>query len=82
MGMVSLAVGYAVNNHLAFRLFTLSDPGTINLVKSSSSVVSAIVLWQFANRNPKRLQWVAIGYQMIGLIISQVCLGSNNSMMN
>jgi peptidoglycan biosynthesis protein MviN/MurJ (putative lipid II flippase) len=70
--MVSLAVGYAVNNHLAFHLFTLSDPGTINLVKSSSSVVSAIVLWQFADRHPKRLQWVAIGYQMLGLVISQV----------
>jgi hypothetical protein len=29
LGMMTLALGYTINNHLAFYLFKLADPGTI-----------------------------------------------------
>jgi hypothetical protein len=72
MGMASLAFGYAASNHLKLYLFTISDDPTIALINMGSSVMSAIVLWQFADRHPKRLQWVAIITQTTGLVISQV----------
>jgi hypothetical protein len=72
MGIASLALGYTVSNHLKLYLFTISDHPAIALINTGSSVMSAIVLWQFADRHPKRLQWVAIITQTTGLVISQV----------
>ena len=43
-GMILLAFLYLVNNHIFFYLVTLADPGTINLVKSASTFLSAGIL--------------------------------------
>jgi UDP-galactose transporter len=56
---------------LAFYLFTIADPGTINLVKASSTFISALILLKFANRHPVKLQWFAIVFQVLGLVVSQ-----------
>lgn len=71
-GMILLAFLYLVNNHIFFYLVTLADPGTINLVKSASTFLSAGILWMFAGRIPSKLQWFAICFQTLGLITSQV----------
>ncbi|KAI8903158.1 nucleotide-sugar transporter-domain-containing protein [Gorgonomyces haynaldii] len=71
LGMVFLSVMYLVNNHLAFFLYTISDPGTIHLIKSSSSVISALILWFFVGRITSKQQWIAIVIQMCGLVVTQ-----------
>lgn len=71
-GMIILAFLYLVNNHIFFYLVTLADPGTINLVKSASTFLSAGILWMFAGRIPSKLQWFAICFQTLGLVTSQV----------
>jgi drug/metabolite transporter (DMT)-like permease len=70
---MGLALGYALNNHLVLSVVTAADPGTINLVNSSSSVLSAFFLWRFADRRFVRLQWIAVSLQMMGIVMfSQV----------
>lgn len=50
----------------------VADPGTINIVKSASTLLSAIILWIALDRKPTPNQWLALCFQMTGLIISQV----------
>ncbi|KAI8903157.1 nucleotide-sugar transporter-domain-containing protein [Gorgonomyces haynaldii] len=71
MGMVLLSLMYLVVNHMFFYLFTISDPGTIYLFKSSSSLMSAVIFWVFLGRITTRIQWVAIGIQCCGLVVTQ-----------
>ena len=94
-GMILLSVLYLVNNHVFFYLVTyvflsfnvildniysLADPGTINLVKSSSTFLTATILWTFVNRVPTKIQWFSIAFQSLGLITSQYdeCKGSSS----
>ncbi|KAJ3158350.1 hypothetical protein HK101_001322 [Irineochytrium annulatum] len=65
-----LAAMYAFNNHLAFRLFLLADPGTIALIKAGSTFISAFILTLFG-RTQAKLQWVSIFLQLSGIITSQ-----------
>jgi hypothetical protein len=71
--MMGLALFYTLNNHLAIYLIVAVDLGTINLVKSFSSVVTALILWRFADRKIVRVQWFAVTFQMFWSIESQVC---------
>ncbi|KAJ3106026.1 hypothetical protein HDU97_007210 [Phlyctochytrium planicorne] len=66
-----LALLYTVNNHFAFSLFLLVDPGTISLVKSASTFISAYILYTIFGRMTNRLQWLAIALQAFGIIASQ-----------
>jgi hypothetical protein len=53
-------------------LVRATNTGTINLVKSSSTFVTAVILWLLAGRITTQMQWVAIAIQVLGLISSQV----------
>ncbi|TPX64615.1 hypothetical protein SpCBS45565_g05740 [Spizellomyces sp. 'palustris'] len=69
--IVMLTLMYGTNNHLTFYLFRLADPGTIQLVKSGSTLVSAGILYLFLARTISSLQWMAIVLQVCGLIVTQ-----------
>ncbi|KAJ2994118.1 hypothetical protein HDV02_001855 [Globomyces sp. JEL0801] len=71
LGMVGLSLMYLFNNHLAFYLFSLVDPGTINLVKSGSTFFTAVILFLAFKRETTTLQWIAIIIQLLALITSQ-----------
>ena len=66
-----LALLYGFNNQLAFALFRLADAASVTLIKSASSVVSAILLWMLLARPIAALQWIAIVLQVLGLWIVQ-----------
>ena len=66
-----LALLYCFNNQLAFALFRWADAASVTLVKSASSVVSAILLWLLLSRPITSLQWTAILLQVLGLWIVQ-----------
>jgi hypothetical protein len=68
-----LALGFALNNHLTVYLVLAADQRTINLVQSSSSIVSALILWRFVDRKIVRVQWFAVIFQAIWSILLQVC---------
>jgi hypothetical protein len=66
-----LAVLYAINNNIAFAVFRIADGANINLIKSGSSFLSALLL-RFALARPiSRVQWSAIFLQMFGLVVAQ-----------
>ncbi|KAJ3095452.1 hypothetical protein HDU97_006908 [Phlyctochytrium planicorne] len=69
--IAGLAALYAFNNHFGFWLFLMIDPGTIALVKSASTFISAYILWTIFGRTTNRLQWLAIILQGIGIVTSQ-----------
>jgi UDP-galactose transporter len=73
-----LALLYCFNNQLAFSLFRWADAATVTLIKSASSIVSALLLWVLLNRPIAPLQWHAITLQVLGLFIVQYdsCKGS------
>ena len=66
-----LAVLYVINNQLAFVLFLHVDIASISMFKSFSSLLAAILLWTFFERQLSREQWASILLQVIGLIIVQ-----------
>ncbi|KAI8998041.1 nucleotide-sugar transporter-domain-containing protein [Gaertneriomyces semiglobifer] len=69
--LFGLASLYAVNNHVAFATFQLADPGTIQLVKSGSTLISAVLTYCFLARHIASIQWLAIVLQVCGLITTQ-----------
>lgn len=66
-----LSVLYCFNNQLAFALFRWADAASITLIKSASSIVSALLLWALLSRPIAPLQWHAIALQVLGLFIVQ-----------
>jgi len=66
-----LSALYCGNNQLAFALFRWADAATVTLIKSSSSIVSALLLWLLLDRPIATLQWHAIVLQVLGLFIVQ-----------
>lgn len=67
----ALSLSYAINNHLAFWVFLLASPGTIQLIKSGSTFMTAFILYGILSRPISQLQWIAMALQMMGLIQSQ-----------
>jgi Nucleotide-sugar transporter len=66
-----LALFYATINNTVFVLFKLADPGTIQLIKSGITLITALALMLTVGQHIARLQWVAIGFQICGLIVTQ-----------
>jgi len=71
MSVGVLALLYCFNNNLQFVINTMADPGSILLVKNSSTFVSAIFLVVFVKRYLSSHQWVAILLQIAGLVVTQ-----------
>lgn len=68
----SLALLYAGINHTAYLVFRLADPGTVTLVKSSATILSAIILRLFLARGLAELQWHSLIVQLLAMAISQM----------
>jgi hypothetical protein len=74
---VVLAALYALNNNITFLLFRWADGANINLVKGGSSFISTVLLRFAFQRDFTEVQWVAIGLQVCGLLVSQFGANSN-----
>lgn len=70
-GYGHLALLYATINNTVFVLFKLADPGTIQLIKSGITLITALVLMCTLGTKIARLQWVAIGLQICGIVVTQ-----------
>lgn len=66
-----LAIFYSVNNNLTFVIFQRADSANIALMKSTSSVVSAILLRFGLDRAISSTQWSAVWLQACGLVVTQ-----------
>eukprot|EP00172_Hildenbrandia_rubra_P002109 Plantae.Rhodophyta-Hildenbrandia_rubra.ctg27719.p1 GENE.Plantae.Rhodophyta-Hildenbrandia_rubra.ctg27719~~Plantae.Rhodophyta-Hildenbrandia_rubra.ctg27719.p1 ORF type:complete len:357 (+),score=52.05 Plantae.Rhodophyta-Hildenbrandia_rubra.ctg27719:286-1356(+) len=78
--MFCLAAIYMVNNGIAFFLFKKADPGSITLIKSGATIVSAIMLYFWRNFKLSPSRWTVIILQVIGLIVAQYnnCTGKSH----
>lgn len=63
-GFSKLALLYALINNTVFVLYKLADPGTIQLIKSGITLVTALVLWFTLGTRIAKLQWIAIMLQV------------------
>jgi hypothetical protein len=66
-----LAVLYCINNNIAFRIFRVVDGANVNLIKSGSSFISALLLSFVFGRALSRVQWSAVCLQVFGLVVVQ-----------
>jgi hypothetical protein len=67
-----LATLYSINNNIYFAVFRIADGANINLIKSGSSFVSALMLRSLLGRAISHVQWSAIFLQILGLLVAQV----------
>ncbi|GAM87621.1 hypothetical protein ANO11243_056480 [Dothideomycetidae sp. 11243] len=70
-GMAHLALMYAVINNAIFVLFRLADPGTISLVRSGITLITALNLLVTAGQRISKRQWLAISFQICGVLVTQ-----------
>lgn len=77
--MLGLAGIYCVNNGLMFWLFARADPGSITLIKSGGTIVSAVLMYLWRDFRLSGVRWAVILVQMLGLIVAQydMCLGKS-----
>lgn len=54
-----------------FVLYRLADPGTIQLIKSGITLVTAITSLVFLRSKIAKTQWLAIVLQICGLVVTQ-----------
>lgn len=66
-----LAALYCFNNGLMFWLFARADPGSITLVKSGATVVSAVLLYFVRGLRLSACRWMVIVVQMLALVVAQ-----------
>ncbi|KAM4062782.1 nucleotide-sugar transporter [Hirsutella rhossiliensis] len=70
-GFYVLALCYTLINNSIFISYMLADPGTIQLVKSGSTFITAIVMVAALNTPVSQVQWFAVILQPFGLILAQ-----------
>lgn len=75
--MAGLATLYCLNNALMFILFARADPGSITLIKSGATVVSAALMYVWRRFRLSVNRWLVISLQMLGLVVAQFdsCVG-------
>ena len=78
-GFAHLALLYAVINNTAFALYKIADPGTISLIKSSITLVTALLTRFTLGTKVAKLQWVAILVQICGIVVTQYRPGTGSS---
>jgi UDP-sugar transporter A1/2/3 len=73
-----LALLYLFINQVHFTLYAWSDAASVALVKCSSTLVTALLLWGALARPVSPLQWTAIAQQACGLFVVQydACAGA------
>lgn len=78
--MLCVAAIYCFNNGLMFWLFARADPGSITLIKSGATIVSAILMYFWRGFRLSLSRWMIIIIQMLGLIVAQYdsCSGKSH----
>ncbi|PHH60340.1 hypothetical protein CDD81_1825 [Ophiocordyceps australis] len=71
LGYYLLALCYALINNSVFVSYKLADPGTIQLVKSGGTLVTAMVMVVGLEAALSRTQWAAVCIQLLGLVLTQ-----------
>lgn len=69
--MTGLAALYCVNNAIMFWLFARADPGSISLIKSGATIVSAVLMYFWRRFRLSVPRWLVIIVQMLGLVVAQ-----------
>lgn len=80
--MFGLAALYCINNAIMFWLFARADPGSISLIKSGATVVSAILLYVWRRFELSISRWLVIIVQMLGLVVAQYDACKGRSVLN
>lgn len=70
-GFFQLALLYALINNTIFVAYKLADPGTIQLLKSGITLITALVMLFALGTRIVKLQWIAIIIQICGLMVTQ-----------
>jgi UDP-galactose transporter len=70
-GFSLLALFYVLINNTVFLQYRLSDPGTIQLIKSGTTLITAVVSLTFLGTKVARGQWLAISLQVCGIVTTQ-----------
>lgn len=69
--MTCLASIYCLNNALMFWLFARADPGSISLIKSGATIVSAALMFFVRGFRLGSVRWGVLIVQMFGLVVAQ-----------
>ncbi|KAI1075284.1 nucleotide-sugar transporter-domain-containing protein [Whalleya microplaca] len=75
-GFWNLALFYALINNTIFIAYEVADPGTISLVRSTVTGLTAFLSTIFLERKISNLQWLAVAFQLCGLALTQFSTGS------
>ena len=67
-----LALSYSVVNIVTYAIFVHASGSMFYLLKASSPVVTALLLYIMVNRHISKPQWVAVFGQCVGLLATQV----------
>lgn len=67
-----LAAAYTIVNIVTYAIFVHASGSMFFLLKASSPVVTAVLLWLMVNRNISRPQWIAVSLQCLGLLGTQL----------
>lgn len=70
-GFAFLALFYVLINNTVFLQYKLADPGTIQLIKSGTTLITAVVSMTFLKTKVARGQWLAIALQVCGIVVTQ-----------
>lgn len=75
--MAGLALLYCANNALMFLLFARADPGSITLIKSGATIVSALLMYAWRRFTLSPTRWLVLLVQLCGLVVAQLdaCAG-------
>lgn len=75
--MICLASIYCLNNALMFWLFARADPGSISLVKSAATIISAALMFLVRGFKLSAMRWGVLIVQVFGLVVAQFdsCVG-------
>ena len=76
LSILALALMYFVNNQVTFALYLRADPASINMLKSGSSILTALVWCVCMGRLISIPHWAFIVLQVTGLFLTQSSLGS------
>lgn len=69
--LLGLAALYCFNNNIMFWLFARADPGSISLIKSGGTIVSAVLMYLWRRFRLSLPRWMVIVVQMLGLVVAQ-----------
>ena len=77
--ILALAALYFVNNQATFLVLLRVDPATFDLLRSSSSFVTAILWCTLLGRSVDALQWASLIQLILGLVVTQFDACSNTT---